>query len=113
MSRTLMPDSQPTEIDEEIKPTDHAILHSLLNAPKRPDVSNHGIERDYEPAGTSYQDVLPVHINEPARPVEPDETDIRILAHSLWEQRDPSHGSSEDDWFQARRQLQESARQQP
>jgi hypothetical protein len=37
-----------------------------------------------------------------------DDEQVRILAYNLWEQRGRGHGSAEDDWYEAERQLREA-----
>jgi hypothetical protein len=34
-----------------------------------------------------------------------DDEQVRILAHNLWERRGGGHGSPEEDWYEAERQL--------
>jgi hypothetical protein len=52
-------------------------------------------------------DVNDVNLEAPSRAselsaVEIEDTQIRHLAYSLWEERGSPHGSSEDDWFKAK-----------
>jgi hypothetical protein len=56
-------------------------------------------------------DVNDVNLEAPSRAselsaVEIEDTQIRHLAYSLWEERGSPHGSSEDDWFKAKQRLQ-------
>ena len=39
-----------------------------------------------------------------------DDERVRILAHNLWERRGGGHGSPEQDWYEAERQLQGAQR---
>jgi len=39
-----------------------------------------------------------------------DDEQVRILAHNLWERRGGTHGSPEDDWYEAERQLRGAQR---
>ena len=41
-----------------------------------------------------------------------DDEQVRILAHNLWERRGGGHGSPEDDWYEAERQLRGAQRQE-
>jgi Protein of unknown function (DUF2934) len=41
-----------------------------------------------------------------ASAAEPDETEIRLAAYFLWQERGGSDGSPEDDWFEAQKVLQ-------
>jgi hypothetical protein len=107
------------EKDEELDLKDHAKIpgpppgSELSNEPTTDVEINKTFEPMTPPASNHQGEFVQRSANEHAKEPELNETEVRLLAYFLWEARDDSRRSPEDDWFRAQKELQERRRQLP
>src|SRR5271166_856470 len=111
MSIFLRRDLQKKETEQDVDVKDHASVRGQANGSKETNGPNYEMNNELEltpPKESVYQRHFPRERSlEHTSAVEADEADIRLRAYFLWEERNASRGSSEDDWFRARKELQQ------
>jgi hypothetical protein len=104
---------QELETEDQAKTPSRPAGSELSSGPNGDVELNETFESMTPPASNHQGDSGQVSADEHAEEPELNETEVRLLAYFLWEARDDSHRSPEDDWFRARKELQERKRQLP
>jgi hypothetical protein len=80
-------------------------------------LGTNGLTSQAEPESAS-SETMPLrdgqeHHYEASTHHEPDEHETRMLAYFLWEGREASHGSADDDWYRAKEELRSRRHRAP